>query len=62
MKKNMSSSENETKTTIELVFDGKEVKGVWYHPKLAPLLCRLCGKGCDGITKPYCMNVNPYCG
>ena len=50
----------ELKTEIELVFDGSEVKGVWYHPKLEKVLCSLCGKGCVGIKR--CTSVNPWCG
>jgi len=58
MKTQMSKNKTELKTDIELVFDGREVKSVWYHSKLAPVLCALCGKECS----TPCHRVNPWCG
>ncbi len=52
-------SDTEIKTEIELVFEGKEVKGMWYHRGMGPIICALCKEDC-GETK--CHNVNPYCG
>ena len=46
-------------TEVSLVFEGYTVSSPWYHPKLAPVMCALCGKGCKEIR---CVNVNPYCG
>jgi hypothetical protein len=45
-------------TDLEFIFDGPEVKSVWYNPKLEKVLCSLCGKGC----KVRCHRVNPWCG
>jgi hypothetical protein len=45
---------------IELVFDGNQVKGAWYHPKLAKLFCALCKD--QGTCTVPCVNVTPYCG
>jgi len=49
-----------SRTEVELVFDGGDVRSQWYHPDLAKVLCSLCGKGCEGLGK--CVSVNPYCG
>lgn len=56
---------------ITLTFEGDRVKGVWYHPKLGPVLCSLCekeptckekdAKPGDGTVR-RCLNANPYCG
>lgn len=58
LKKKKQETASETKTPIELVFDGREVTGVWYHPELRDVICGLCGKECEIM----CHNVNPYCG
>jgi hypothetical protein len=60
MKKKTQIKVNELKTEIELVFDGHELKGAWYHPKIEKVLCSLCGKECKGLEK--CASVNPWCG
>lgn len=59
MSKKPSQNQNGSKieTEIELTFDGNRVRSSWYHPDLAPVLCSLCGKGCN-----TCTNTNPYCG
>lgn len=52
----------ETVTEITLTFEDGEVRGVWYHPALEPVICALCGKGCKEKGLPVCHNVNPWCG
>lgn len=56
----LNPEQNEPSLSIDLVFDGNEVKGAWYHPKLAKVFCALCKdeETCEGM----CVNVNPYCG
>lgn len=58
-KNKQSSSETRSGTEVELVFDGDDISGAWYHPKLAKVFCALCEKDCKGIL---CVNTNPYCG
>lgn len=52
---------NKTESSIELVFEKNRIKGVWYHPKIAPLLCALC-KEKNNCDNKKCHNTNPYCG
>lgn len=49
--------------TVDLVFDGNKMTCDWIDTKVAPIVCTLCGKGCDGSPeKPFCVDGNPYCG
>lgn len=50
-----------TTVDIDLTFEGNTVTS-WYHPKLAPIMCALCGKGCREAGKMPCVRINPYCG
>lgn len=60
--KNSTKTKSDSTTEIELVFDGQTVKGVWYHPRLMPIICKLCGKECSAEQRMYCTNTNPWCG
>ena len=59
IKKQTQRNKN-SNSEIAMVFDGNRVTGVWYDPKLAPIICSLCGKDCKDKTS--CFNTNPYCG
>lgn len=61
MSKNKTASEDSkaVRTEINLVFDNGKARAEWYHPKMARVLCALCGKKCTDVK---CVNVNPYCG
>jgi len=45
-----------------MTFDGDTVTTDWFHPKLTPVICALCGKDCAAKGKPLCHNANPFCG
>jgi len=70
MKNNPTKMKKKTKTDstfeMDLVFDGDNVNLDWYHPKLKPIICALCGKkNCDGKNKDgviTCVFTNPWCG
>lgn len=59
--RNRSTKKSSAPKEVELIFDGLHVTGSWYDPKLQPIVCTLCGKGCPK-DKPACYNANPYCG
>jgi hypothetical protein len=50
--------ETESRPEISLKFDGDGVEGEWFAEEISPVLCALCGKGCE----VKCVYVNPYCG
>lgn len=60
--KSKRTENKDSATEITLTFEGDKVTGVWYHPELESLLCKLCGKRCKELGKPVCVNINPWCG
>lgn len=60
MPDNRKSPVPEPETEIVLSFEGDTVRSDWYHPKMEPILCSLCGKNCK--DKTVCYSTNPYCG
>ena len=58
----MMAKKKGPKTPVELVFDGDDVSGSWYHPAMAKTVCALCGKDCREKGLSPCVNVNPLCG
>lgn len=56
-----AEQESDHNIDIDLTFEGNEVTS-WYHPKLAPIMCSLCGQDCRNQGKMPCVRINPYCG
>lgn len=55
-----------TKTPVDLIFDGDSVEGPWMVPAMVSIVCDLCGKKetgeCTEEVRLRCVNANPYCG
>jgi hypothetical protein len=61
-KEKSAPKEKAAYTSVTMTFKGLEVSTNWFHPKLSPVMCALCGKQCKERGVPLCVNGNPFCG
>ena len=56
------ASPSDMELEVTLTFDGDMIEMPWTFSEFSPVTCAICGKGCNGKDKPWCVNGNPFCG